>query len=273
MLYECPRCKYVSDNKCHYIKHLQKKKECPAIFSSKLSSEILQELIDSKNAPKIHKCDQCDKSFSYSKSLAKHIKDTHITTNINITNTNTTNSNNDSSNHHNTNNSHNTTNNTHYNINQVINIELRPFGDELMDYLLNNKELMTKFLKSALSTGLPKMFEEIHMNSEHPENHNIKHKSSKYPAKVNVYMKLEGKDKAEWVARHTNEMVEIAMVGMINHLRNHKNDLFKEIEKPTKEDEELFFYREDVLYDIKNKNKRKFAPIRNNIVLLLKENK
>jgi hypothetical protein len=86
-------------------------------------------------------------------------------------------------------------------------------------------------------------------------------------------MKQEGTDKAQWVAKHTNEMVEIAMKNMINHLRKHKNNLFTEIEIPTRDDEELFFYREEKLNDIKNKNKKSFAPIKNNIALLLKENR
>jgi uncharacterized C2H2 Zn-finger protein len=278
MLYECPRCHYSSENKCHYIKHLRKQKECLPTFSDKPSVQILEELIDEKNSLRAFKCDNCTKSFAQKKNLSKHIKDTHITIN------NTTNDNSTHTDNHNINNSHhndnstvndNSThidNSTHYNISPNITIELRPFGKERMDYILENKEIMTKFLMSALTTGLPKMFQNIHMNDNVPENQNVKHKSSKYPAKVNVYMKEEGMDKAEWVAKHTSDIVEMAMRDMVNYLHKHKNDLYSEIENPSRDDEELFFERHEKLCNIRNKEKRGvFAPIRNNIALILKE--
>jgi uncharacterized C2H2 Zn-finger protein len=237
--------------------------------------QILEELIDEKNSLRAFKCDNCTKSFAQKKNLSKHIKEAHITinntTDNSVTTTNSHNSTDNSHNHsHNDNSTHNTTNN--YNISPNITIELRPFGKERMDYILENKEVMTKFLMSALTTGLPKMFQDIHMNDNAPENQNVKHKSSKYPSKVNVYMKEEGKEKAEWVAKHTHDIVEMAMRDMVNYLHKHKNDLYSEIENPSRDDEELFFERHEKLCNIRNKEKRGvFAPIRNNIALMLKE--
>jgi hypothetical protein len=232
--------------------------------------KILEEFIEIKNSPKTHICDNCDKSFSHLSSLSRHMKEAHITINDNSTHNNTTH-NDSSQNHHNDNSTH-IDNSTHYNISPNITIELRPFGKERMDYILENKEIMTKFLMSALTTGLPKMFQNIHMNDNVPENQNVKHKSSKYPAKVNVYMKEEGMDKAEWVAKHTSDIVEMAMRDMVNYLHKHKNDLYSEIENPSRDDEELFFERHEKLCNIRNKEKRGvFAPIRNNIALILKE--
>jgi hypothetical protein len=276
MLHECPRCHYSSDKKSNYINHLNKKNKCPTTFSDKSIEELIGEL---KVYDRTHTCEHCDKSFSFSSGLSRHMKEAHITitnttdnsvTNAHNTTDNSTHTDNSHNHSHNIDNSVHTTNN--YNISPNITIELRPFGKERLDYLLENQELMTKFLKSALTTGLPKMFQDIHMNDNVPENQNVKHKSSKYPAKVNVYMKEEGMDKAEWVAKHTHDIVEMAIRDMTNYLQKHKNDLYNEIENPTRDDEELFFERQEKLCNIRNKEKRGvFAPIRNNIALMLKE--
>jgi uncharacterized C2H2 Zn-finger protein len=74
MLYECPRCHYSSENRCHYVKHLNKKKPCPTTFSNQSIEELIGEL---KVYNKIYKCEYCDKSFSFQTGLSRHITEVH----------------------------------------------------------------------------------------------------------------------------------------------------------------------------------------------------
>jgi hypothetical protein len=265
MLYECVRCHYSSDNRCNYIKHLTKKKQCPTTFSNKSIDELIGEL---KVYEKTHTCNQCDKSFCHASSLSRHIKEAHITIN-NIT---------DNSNHHNTTNNddHSThidnsvTNNIHNHNTYNITIQINPFGSENLDHL--TPEFLTKCLKDALGNGIPDLIANIHLNKDIPENHNITHKSSKWPAEVNVFLK-EGDKEPEWTVRKTNEIIGRTVKNSANILQKHIFDEYDRIDNPTKDDDELRFERIEKILKAKDADRRSFGPIRDKAALKFKLDK
>jgi hypothetical protein len=249
MIHECVRCHYKSDKKSSYINHLNKKQKCPTTFSSKSIEELIAEL---KVYDKKHICTHCDKSFSHESTLSTHIAEKHITDN-------SSNHHNDNSNHHN--------NTTINNITNNITIELRPFGEENIDYILTDNDLMTSYLVSAKGDGIINMFEKIHMNSQHPENKNITFKSARYPAKSNVYMRLQGKDNPpEWTVKHNNEIVILFINNIIKHLNNHNNYLFYKIQQPTSDDVDTYNLRQNNIISINSKSKEVFPPIKHKLL-------
>jgi hypothetical protein len=280
MIHECARCHYKSEKKSSYIDHLNKKNKCPTIYSNKSIEELIREL---KVYDKPHSCDQCDKSYSHSSGLSRHIKESHVTINNITDNSNhitTDNSNHitttDNSNHHNTTNTtnNNITNNTTNNITNNITVQIVPFGEENTTYLFEQKsDLLLKCLKNVNTNGVVEMFVEIYMNDEYPQHKNIKHKSSKHPPTVYIFAKNIGKDEPEWIVRPTNYCIEIAIKNIIDILKIHKNYLFEQIPNPTSEDLELYDEREEKLNHIKNKSLKKFAPIRDHISIVLKDNR
>jgi uncharacterized C2H2 Zn-finger protein len=268
MVFECPRCKYSTNKKSSIVNHLHKKTPCNPIHSDISIEDIL---ISLNNIDKPHKCDQCDKSFSHSSSLSRHINTTHV----NITD-NSSNHHNTDNNHHNTDsNHHNTTNNitnnnttNNYTIHPVINIELKPFDNERMDYILEDMELLTKYLKNAIREGLVEMFKKIHLNEEVHENQNIKFKRNSYPSQVKVYKKID--DRIEWIIEEASPIIERSIKKMVNILMIHNFKLYDGIENPTNDDRELYEERDKNLMDIKCKVRGMFAPIRNNIMQSLR---
>jgi hypothetical protein len=78
MIYECPRCKFTSESKSHYLAHLNRQNICSPTFSDKPPNEILEELIEEKKSHKKHPCKYCDKSFSHSSGLSRHYHEAHV---------------------------------------------------------------------------------------------------------------------------------------------------------------------------------------------------
>jgi uncharacterized C2H2 Zn-finger protein len=268
MLYECPRCHYSSENKGHYVSHLKKQKSCPSTYSNEPMDKILADFIELKSTPKAHKCTQCDKSFSFQTGLSRHMKEAHITIN-NINNTT------DNSNHHNDNSTHidnsvdnSVTNNIHNTYN--ITIQINPFGSENLDHL--TPEFLTKCLKDALGNGIPDLIANIHLNKDVPENHNITHKSSKWPAEVNVFLK-EGDKDPEWTVRKTNEIIGRTVKNSANLLQKHIFDEYDKLDNPTKDDDELRFERIEKILKAKDADRRSFGPIRDKAALKFKLDK
>ena len=126
--YNCPRCNYKTDDRAHYIKHLNRKTPCPSLYSQQTQNDILASI------EKPHKCPHCDKAFSQAHGLSRH-KKTHTPEEVAATiaiHTHNTNSNNTDS--HDTTNI-NTTNDSHdTNIQNLtiehLSIQLLPFGKE-----------------------------------------------------------------------------------------------------------------------------------------------
>jgi len=87
----------------------------------------------------------------------------------------------------------NTTNNT------TINITLNPFGKEFMDYITNDKELLTRCIKAGYP-GLQNLMKQIFFNPEHPENHTVQ-----MPNIRGNQLKIAGEDK-NWEFKSADEV-------------------------------------------------------------------
>jgi hypothetical protein len=275
MLYECPRCHYSSNNKCHYIKHLQKQKECLPTFSDKPSDKILEEFIEEKHSSKKYKCDNCDKSFAFSSGLSRHVKEVHTTITINndshnhIDNShshNTTNTN--SHNTHNTTNttntnSHNTTNTT---ISPIININI--YGRENLEYINNNPDFMLNCLKNIDTHGIPDLIEKVHLNDDYPENKNIKHKREHYPSKMMIYTEKDGVE--QWVETDGSIVLDELVKNGTNLIIKLNSQVLTFSATSTTDELDRYEMRKDKIYAIKEKKRGKYASVRNEVATRIK---
>jgi uncharacterized C2H2 Zn-finger protein len=83
MTRECERCHYTTDTNKQYILHLNRKHQCKPIFSNKSCKDIIEEFNIAQQeiiAKRIHKCKDCNKSYSLDKYLIRHIKENHPST-------------------------------------------------------------------------------------------------------------------------------------------------------------------------------------------------
>ena len=95
VFYNCPRCNYSTEHKTKYVNHLKKKKICEPILSkTNLQKEYIKYRIEDKikvnpkestseskigllnpnESKRIHFCKYCEKNYSTSSNLSKHLK-------------------------------------------------------------------------------------------------------------------------------------------------------------------------------------------------------
>ncbi len=198
-VYQCKKCLKEFIKKSHLDEHLNKKKPCGTKLINE-TNDFNEVVIIKEN---IHKCEFCNKNFSRSDNLKKHIleycKDKKIqennitklqdeltfikelllknnsnnqittdsqntTTNTKSHNTTTNSKNTTNTNSLNTTNSNNTTNN--------VQVNICAFGKEDIDKL-DIPEAMRVYLKSTGGNIIPNMLKYINLNEKYPENHNI----------------------------------------------------------------------------------------------------
>jgi len=167
-------------------------KSCAKEFKTiKICRSHMKNKICQKQDPR--ECRRCFKIFKTPNSRRCHMKrniceqvSPPVTAHT-INNNNTTNNNN------------NTTNNDNrvYNIHNHITVN--PFGGETMDYIHNDKELMTRCIKAGFS-GIQNMLEQIFFNPKHPENHTVQ-----MPNIRGNLLKISGEDQ-KWKTKPANEV-------------------------------------------------------------------
>lgn len=184
-MYSCTECKYSTETKSNYTRHVKNKHVCVVEESTKgyivdtqdskhvtctqchkrlLKSNVSRHLKRCKGVP-TNTCVHCNKTF-----LTRHGKNNHSRTCRQPLNNQILNSQNNHSNNVVTN-SHNTTNN-----NQTNNITIR-FGNEDLSYLQSKREIDERI--DMVAQCLSDVLDLVYFNSDHPENQTIRKTNKK----------------------------------------------------------------------------------------------
>lgn len=199
VVFECPRCGFTTTTRAYLLKHIDKKIECPPNKENITNAEIKQRLgvraTKSYNRDtQTYDCNICHKGFQTASGKYKHLRTCRpllqqrndnssiapddsmsmtcvesitlsdleriVEERINKMAAATTN----------------ITNNTHNNTINVTNnhliIQIRPFGQENMDYLVSENGSLKRILEER-GAFFQNVVKEVHYNDEHPENMNI----------------------------------------------------------------------------------------------------
>ena len=215
--YSCKRCLYTTVYK-HCIRgHFSRSVPCIVVPGGEDidTKDLYLELgsIQEKKNNKI--CEFCDSKYSSAASLCRHRKICKVRFNIDTHSPETTENNNGFEAmvertvrriigeqnipiHAQTNNimSGNITASGNM-INVVVNINAH--GHENMNYL--QPEFLSKCIMDITNTGIPKLIENVHLNSEHPENQNVKGKSARLGA-------MKTYNGTQWVLAPTNSVLD-----------------------------------------------------------------
>jgi hypothetical protein len=268
-VYTCQRCHYETNRRTDFLRHLQKQISCPPRYDDTSRTEILKTV----EIKKPHVCEFCNKGFSYPQSLNRHCNTFHssMTNSQNTTHTHAHNTTHTSS-HNTTNTTHTNSHNTTQTINNpTFNINLNVFGQERIDYILEDREFLTKCLKDVLRDGIPDFFKALHLNSEVPENQNIKLKRQHHPKQVEVFME-NADGETDWVTKMADPVLDDIIKKMVDILYIHKDNLYRELCNPTEDDKEIDDRRREKLINIKERKRQSYyTQIKDNIVMALKE--
>lgn len=198
--YSCERCGTPKSTKSNLLQHLRKRKPCNTSFSNRNREVIIAELL----APPVYEhniehkfaCEYCHKALANAPSKCQHKKTCPLRPEMVMSNMikklqdELNQTKNDINNLRNqitlgvgahTSNINTTTIQNQQN--NSINIVVNNYGSEKIP------TLTPEFLNNCLlnpKKGLPSLIEKIHYNPELPENHNLRHKSTKR----NIFQKL-----------------------------------------------------------------------------------
>lgn len=101
--------------------------------------------------------------------------------------------------------------------NTVVNINLRPFGDENWSYITD--DIVLPIMKQVNSC-IPEMIKMIHFNADHPENHNIRMPNKK----LNQIKVFDGE---QWATTDKNEAIDNIVSGIVDKLETTYEAEFK----------------------------------------------
>lgn len=185
----CPRCNYTTNFFSNYKKHLVRKIPCKPLVSDVSIDELLQQLDARLKRDFKYKCEYCEKTFKTPQTKYQHKQTCKLKVNREYTLEDKVNILQEeiktlksqitvapppSQVAHNiiTNNDNRVNNNV---VNQVI-INVKSFGQENLTYVEKDKQFLTSCL---MSRDIKSLIESIHCDKEHPENHNVRIKSTK----------------------------------------------------------------------------------------------
>lgn len=203
MIHRCPHCPFETPYRHVLKKHLQRKRPCTCASADQSSGGEPPSDSHVRGRPKADTtCPRCGKVFSRHQHMMRHmatcapappaestpgvqelqarvteleelcrrlleaqLRHTPVTS-VTTNNNTTTNNNNTTTNITTTNN--NTTTNISYNINALFNEDISYISEEALETLVRQQNM-----------GVVKMIRDVHFHPHHPENHNIRLKSSK----------------------------------------------------------------------------------------------
>lgn len=172
MAYVCPRCNYTTNAKYDFKKHLLRKNICKS-FNGDISLDNIKKSFIKEKEHK-YNCNICKCGFSSKKGLLYHSKNCNsniiLMSKIDELNKKI----NELSHTQIINNSNNS---------NIININsqfsLRPFGEEITDYIEHEYIENIFFVSGLNNSAFTSLLKLLHFDPEYPENHNIRIKSSK----------------------------------------------------------------------------------------------
>lgn len=260
--YICKRCGYKSQYKQNLIAHLKRKRTCNVLFED-ISIDDLLNVFEKKHDGEMFKCRYCDKQYTCRSNRSRHestcskqvnpvanleqvverlqekVEQLSMKANI-IQNGNISNIQN----------------------NNNITINLKSFGFENISHIENDKEFMTQCLINKDVMGL---LQNIHCDKEHPENHNIKIKSTKKEL-------METYADGQWIISDQEETLdELLNKGyrIMNFFSyRNKNHIVNECEDGEDEYHEMREWLEDLYSNTKMRK-----PLKRKLLILFMNNK
>lgn len=180
-IHQCPRCLYVAKTKQNLRLHYSRVKPCTLAENGRdVDLSLLYEgLGPIRPKQKTRLCSFCNKMYASASSLCTHLKKCKQNTTVTILNENNCvidklverlnalerQLNERQQNIH-------TTNVARDQINQNNIIIVNALGQENLEYL--KPDFLTQCVMDVTQKGIPNFIENIHLNKDHPENHNIR---------------------------------------------------------------------------------------------------
>lgn len=254
-LYTCERCGYQSNFKANFLRHLKHNKQpCKPHLNDVSITELLAKYTsDNTTTQPCLTCQFCNTVFHNTANKSRHMKtckSKHLS-NTPQTPTHTTQINSNNSN---------TVNTVNNNYQQNITINIKNFGCENINHILENKD----FLNSCLSLrNITYLIESIHCDPLHQENHNVRIKSTKQEI-------METFVNGKWILTDQDdtldELVKKGYRVLKSHMHKNKNDIIHEYQHDDYQD---FTQWLESVYDDHKIRK----PMKKQLLLLFLNNK
>lgn len=252
-MYDCRRCGYGFSTKQNLISHYNRKQACKVTLEDVSTDICLLDIYKVSDNQHVYNCEYCNKKFKYPQGRSRHMKtcqnmpDVLANFNERIAKLEQQNKSPGI-----------VINNTIGTLNNGI-ITLKNFGSENMQHISKD------FLNSCLlMNSIVPLIETIHFDNEHPENHNVKVKSTKQELMETF---VDGK----WIITDTddtlNELINKGYRVLNYHSRKNKNDIINN-EMDEGEYEDVMSWLEQIYEDKKTRK-----PIKKQLLLLFINNK
>lgn len=267
--YECPRCHYSTNVKCNILKHLIRAEPCKTLYSNIERSLIIEDI--NKKPSKEFVCEVCTKSYAFQSGLLKHLK-SHTQEEIEIAKAN---QNIETVVHGDNNNVVSTIDNSVDNsVDNSIHIEnltinILPFGKELTDHVESDTQLLDECVKNISLRGIPNIVKAIFFNDDVPQNQNVKIGRERNPPQMLVF-----NEQGKWESQDRQRIIHDMIVKGHGILVAYNNEIFHidQICQLTNDQKDLLDFRNLKLSQISSKARGVYAPIKNAILDLAKNN-
>lgn len=185
MPHTCRRCGYSTERQDNFMNHLKRVRPCPPLLSSITGEQQIQDIREASRGPIVYRCDHCDKPYNSRQGKYLHKRKCTVRRDSNPneeekepqTSSSSTSPIFTATNHGSINatvnsNNNNTTTTTNNTTNHIV-IQLRPFGEENIDYLLEGENPMIRDILNDRNAFMQNLVKAIHFNEAHPENMNV----------------------------------------------------------------------------------------------------